>query len=840
MSACATKARRPLANIAQSFSSRTRNSRGGHRRPETLLDARNSCKSQASPGVRTPARLAFANSTAFGSLKLVIALSLTALLAHAGVPIPLDAGWRFFKGDAPGAEKPAFDDAGWRNVSVPHDWSIEGPFDAANPTGGAGGFLPAGAGWYRKHFDLPAGADTRMVSVEFDGVMANSDVWINGFHLGKRPYGYVSFAYDLTGHLNRTGNVLAVRADNSAQPASRWYTGAGIYRHVRLVTTDRVHLERWSTVVTTPKVTAGEAVVRVAGTVDNQSADAHTVNIEVAILDPAGKTVSTARESRPVAAGASVDFADEAAVKTPDLWDIGHGALYRAVVRLRQGSVAFDEESAPFGIREFHFDARTGFWLNGRNLKIKGAAMHHDGGAVGAAVPLRVWERRLELLRQIGVNAIRMAHNPAAPEFLDLADRMGFLVMDEMFDCWTVGKNSYDYHLYFNEWSKIDTRDTVRRDRNHPSIVIYSAGNEIRDTPKADLAKQILAGLVEVFHQNDPTRPVTQALFRPNVSHDYDDGLADLLDVVGQNYRENEILAAHAARPARKILGTENRLDRAVWLALRDHPEYAGQFLWAGFDYLGESHLWPQINDDEGLFDRTGGFKPVAYERQSWWSDQPMVHMVRRVAPPPAPPVDPGYQSTFRLPAQTLFSDWTPAIQAAHEETVEVYSNCQEVELLLNGKSLGAKPLQADASARTWHVPFEAGTLQAIGRNAGRTAATYELRTAGKAARILLSADRAALRAGWDDVSYLTAQVTDEHGVPVPAADQTIRFEISGPGAVAEVDNADITSHEPFQASERRAYHGQCIAIVRRTGASGPITVTAAASGLASSKVEIR
>ena len=780
--------------------------------------------------------------------KFAIAISLAALLAPVRIAgaqprstVPFDGDWRFLKADAPGAEAPAFDDSQWRAVTLPHDWSIEGPFDQKNPTAAAGGFLPGGVGWYRKRLTLSPADAQRRVMVEFDGVMANSDVWINGFHLGKRPFGYVSFAYDLTGHVNAGANTLAVRADNTSQPASRWYTGAGIYRHVRLIVTSPLQLEHWSTFVTTPQVTAAEASVRITTTVVNHSAEARTPTVEVTILAPDGKTAGKVEtKSQPVAAGQSVEFQSEALVKSPDRWDIAHGAMYRAVVKVRQGGAELDGESIPFGIREFHFDPDTGFWLNGRNFKIKGAAMHHDGGAVGAAVPLRVWERRLELVRQIGGNAVRTAHNPVAPEFLDLADRMGFLVMDEMFDCWTVAKNPYDYHLFFREWSKIDAADTVRRDRNHPSVIVYSAGNEIHDTPKADLAKEILSGLVEVFHRSDPTRPVTQALFRPNVSHDYDNGLADLLDVVGQNYRENEILAAHAAKPTRKILGTENRLDRTVWLALRDNAPYSGQFLWAGFDYMGEAHQWPQVTNEEGMFDRTGGFKAAAYERQSWWSEQPMVYVQRRVAPPPAPPVDPGYQATFRLQVQTLFSDWSPANRSPHEENVEVYSNCQEVELLLNGKSLGAKSLPADASARTWRVPFAAGTLRGVGRNQGKVAASYELKTAGEAAKIVLSMDRAKLQVNWDDVSYVTARVVDAQGVTVPDSKAAIHFALAGQGAVAAVDNGDVTSHEAFQASDRQAWQGQCIAIIRRLKAGGAITVTAQSSGLTAAKVEIQ
>jgi beta-galactosidase len=756
---------------------------------------------------------------------------------------PFDGDWRFLKADAPGAEAPGFDDASWRSLSVPHDWSIEGSFDAKNPTGGAGAFLPSGLGWYRKHFTLADADAGRRVFLEFDGVMANSDVWINGYHLGKRPYGYVSFRYELTGHLRfgaRNANVVAVRADTSAQPASRWYTGAGIYRHVRLMVTDPVHLDQWATFVTTPKVGAGWSAVRVESAVVNQSDAPRTVSLEVTLVGPDGKTLKSAETpAQTVAAGGSAAFAQDLAVASPNLWDLDHPVLYRAIARVRAGKAALDEESVSFGIREFHFDAATGFWLNGGNFKLKGVCLHHDGGAVGAAVPLGVWERRLRALRALGVNAIRTAHNPVAPEFLDLCDRLGLLVMDELFDCWTVAKNPYDYHLYFREWSNTDARDTVRRDRNHPSIVLYSAGNEIHDTPKADLAKEILGGLIEVFHHGDPTRPVTQALFRPNASHDYEDGLADMLDVVGQNYRENEILAAHSAKPSRKILGTENQQGPEVWRALRDNPPYAGQFLWAGIDYLGESRRWPTISSASGLLDRTGAVKPQGYQRQSWWSGKPMVRMTRRVAAELAGPVDPGYEAAARRRLRTLYADWTPANTAAHEEDVEVYSNCEEVELYLNGKSLGIKSLPADASPRNWRVPFEPGAIRAVGRNGGREEAAHELRTAGPAAAIVLASDRGALSTGWDDVAYVTATVVDAKGVAVPNAAAKIAFEVSGPGVLVAVDNADASSVEPFQAAERTVFDGQCIAILRASAPRGTIALKAAAAGLAAGSIRI-
>jgi beta-galactosidase len=759
--------------------------------------------------------------------------------ALAATSQPFDADWRFWKGDVSGAEQPAFNDRSWRALNLPHDWSIEGPFDEKNPTGQGGGYLPAGVGWYRKHFTMPASEAARRVFVDFDGVMANSDIWINGFHLGKRPYGYVSFRYELTGHLNfgAKRNVLAVRVDNAAQPASRWYAGAGIYRHVRLVSADPVHVAHWGTFVSAPKISPTEATVRVETVVENESGAERNVSFEIAILSPGGAVVGAAASGpQTIAAGKAARLQQDIAVERPERWDLDHPALYRAVVRVREGKTLRDEDAVAFGIREFRFDPDTGFWLNGRNFKIKGVCLHGDAGALGTAVPMRAWERRLETLRSLGVNAIRTAHNPPAPEFLDLADRMGFLVMDEMFDCWTVAKNPYDYHLYFRDWSAQDTRDTVVRDRNHPSVILYSAGNEIHDTPKADLAKEILGSLIAVFHRNDPTRPVTQALFRPNVSHDYDDGLADMLDVIGQNYRENEILAAHAAKPARKIIGTENQHGRAVWLALRDNPPYAGQFLWSSIDYLGEAGAWPNTAAHSGLLDKTGGIKPAGYERQSWWAEKPIVHIVRRAAPEQRAVTDPGYEATRRRFVQTLFRDWTPANLGAHEEDVEVYSNCGEVELSLNGKSLGSKPLPADATPRTWRVAFEPGVIRAACKDGGPV---DELRTAGKPVKIALSADRAKLRPDWDDVAYVTARVVDDQGVTVPSANQEVAFRTAGPGVIAAVDSADNSSHEPFQASSRRAYEGECVAIVKAQAAGGRIVVSAAAPGLAGSSVTI-
>ena len=378
------------------------------------------------------------------------------VLPQVRVTKDFDNDWLFYQGAAENAENTDFNDASWRKLNVPHDWSIEGKFDADNKTGGAGGFLPSGISWYRKHFTVADKDKNKRISIEFDGVMGISDVWINGFHLGQRPDGYISFEDELTDHINfGKDNVIAVRADTSLQPASRWYTGAGIYRHVRLVLKNPVNFPNGGVFVSTPQVIDKQAVVKIFGEIVNQSNAAKNVSLQVDIFDPNGKKIGAGEtESMSVAPHQTINLEREITVQNPQLWNVGKGVLYRAAAKIRDGKQTLDDKTVSFGIREFHFDADTGFWLNGKNFKIFGAALHHDGSAFGAAVPLAVWEHRFNELRKLGVNAIRTAHNPPAPEFLDLADRMGFLVMDELFDQWTVAKNPYDFHLYFNEWSK--------------------------------------------------------------------------------------------------------------------------------------------------------------------------------------------------------------------------------------------------------------------------------------------------------------------------------------------------------------------------------------------------
>ena len=505
--------------------------------------------------------------------------------------------------------------------------------------------------------------------------------------------------------------------------------------------------------------------------------------LSVSLIAPNGRVLKTFASMdipTPIEPGKTIEIGAKTAIPNPDLWDIAHGALYTIKATVFSSNKPVDDEDVTFGIREFHFDPNQGFFLNGVHHKVYGAALHTDAGALGTAVPLAAWARRLTALRALGVNAIRTAHNPPAPEFLDLCDRMGFLVMDEMFDAWTVAKNPYDYHLYFKEWSLRDTADTVKRDRNHPSIILYSAGNEIHDTPKPEIAIPILKSLVETFHKHDPTRPVTQGLFRPNVSHDYDNGLADLLDVIGQNYREQEILKAHADKPTRSIVGTENTHDRNQWVAMRDHPEYSGQFLWSGIDYLGEAGRWPTIGSGSGLLLTTSLPRARAYERQSWWSATPMVRIARRVAIAQKSPTDPGYEAP-NAPAPTRFTqplvlDWSPADQSPHTENVEIYTNAEEVELFLNDKSIGTEKLHPDASPITFTVPYAPGTLKAIARTVGKIVAEDTLRTTGKPTHIILTtaidplakSSATTLTPDWNDITYVTATLVDANNTPIP------------------------------------------------------------------------
>lgn len=779
---------------------------------------------------------------------LLTGAALLALIAAAAQAetVNFDKDWRFHKGDTGKGPAPEADISDWTPVDLPDDWAIKGPFSQDAATTGSGAWLPSGTVWYRKTFTLPAADKDKDVAIRFDGVMERAGVWINGHHLGFRPNGYATFQYDLTPYLKAGENVIAVRADTSDQPASRWYAGGGIYRHVHLIVQDKAHLITDGTAISTPSMTADSATIRINSEAVNTTDKPVNAHLVITVTDPDGKAVASFQSApQTLAPGATATLNAQGALAQPKLWGLDTPNLYTAKVALVTDTGQRDESDLAFGVRDMQFRADTGFWLNGKNIKLKGVAIHADGGAFGMAVPLDVYERRLRILKSLGVNAIRTAHHPFSPEFLDLCDRMGFVVMDEAFDMWTVAKNPQDYHLFFSDWSSEDARTMARRDRNHPSIAIWSIGNEIHDTPDAESAKATLKRLRDIFHEEDATRPVTQALFRPNVSHDYDDGLADMLDVVGQNYRENELAKAHADKPSRKIIGTENTKDRGPWVMVRDNPAYSGMFLWTGIDYLGEADRagWPYISNPSGLIDRDGVVKAIGLERASWWSDKPFIAMARRVAKTRdnAGAVGAEVNQAASRAVVGAFADWSPKDRSPHTEKVEIYSNAPVAELFLNGRSRGKQPIHADASARTWEVSFAPGTLKAVGYDEkGRKIAENTLQTAGAPAAVKLVAEEDKLAPGFDHVGFVRAQIVDAKGVLVPDAQLPITVSVSGAGDLAAFDNGSPTDHTMFDEPTRDAYNGQALIMVRATGTNGAISVTASSPGLSEGTAKLQ
>ncbi|TSA57646.1 MAG: glycoside hydrolase family 2 protein [Sediminibacterium sp.] len=741
-----------------------------------------------------------------------------------------DADWKFIKQDISQAAAANYNDKAWRSLNVPHDWSIEYPFNRANTSGRGGGYVETGIGWYRKSFVLNTTESNQQFFIEFDGVMMNSDVWINGYHLGKRPYGYISFQYELTKHLNfgkDKVNVIAVRADNSLQPASRWYTGSGIYRHVKLISTGNTHIDKWGVFVTTPKITTDKAIVHTQIQVLNQSAANNNIVIETSIIAPNGTTVSNNQLKLSIAASQQKIVDQDLTVTQPQLWSLEKTNQYTAIVTVKANNKIIDTYKTIFGIRTIQFDAEKGFLLNGNAVKIKGVCLHHDGGAFGSAVPLGVWEKRILALKELGVNGIRTSHNPVAPEFLTLCDQLGMLVMNETFDTWNARKTSADngYNLYFTDWWERDTRDQVLRDRNHPSVVIYSIGNEIHDNLNDSTGFRKYKMQQDLVHSLDSTRPVTMALFRPGISRVYENGFAETMDIVGQNYRENELVALHEKKPTLKQIGTENRTEQAAWIPFRDKPYIAGQFLWTGIDYIGESD-WPAVVHGSGLLDRTGFVRHLGYQRKSWWSDEPMVYTMRKEG---------------NAGAGEWINDWSPTdVDTYDEAKVQVFSNCDEVELFLNDISQGVKPRPTDnASPRGWSFTFHTGVLKTVGKNNGKIVATQVLKTAGAPAKIILSTEKKTVGNTWDDVCYITATIVDENNVECLNADNQIEFNVTGAGVLAGADNGDLTATESFLSNKRFSYKGRCIAIVKANAATGKINIVASTSNLKSANLVI-
>jgi beta-galactosidase len=826
------------------------------------------------------------------------------------------------RGDAAGAERPEFDDASWRTVDLPHDWSVEelpaarqesdgsaalwtteglptrvGPFDTLLSAGGRDtGWFVGGTGWYRKRFsamELPADS---LLEILFDGVYMNSDVWLNGAHLGNHPYGYTAFAYDLTPHLRRTGaNVLAVRVRNEGRN-SRWYSGSGIYRHVWLNATGSVRVPLWGVYVVTPEVSASEAAVRVAVPIENHGAAAADVAVRVRLLDPAGAQAASEQATRAVAGGGTAQAEFTFHLTNPELWSLSTPRLYRVEVELAAGGKVSDRVETPFGIRKIEVDAARGLRINGEPVKLKGGCMHHDNGLLGAAAIDRAEERRIELMKAHGFNAIRTAHNPPSPAFLDACDRLGMLVMDEAFDCWERQKNAQDYHVYFAEWWQRDLDAMVLRDRNHPSVIFWSIGNEIpeRYEPRGvEIARQ----LVDRIRALDPTRPITAGVNGGRPAEGLDPAFQHL-DVAGYNYLWGNYEPDHARHPQRVIVGTESFPQHAHhnWRLVEKHPYVIGDFVWTGMDHLGESSIgnaqlvaparggmgaggagapargaaaapaaagspgqapgggglgtvftgpitlgninlgFPWFNCYCGDIDLIGEAKPQWYLRKVLWGMSKLEMAVQR-------PLPAGRNETISAWGWSdELRSWTWPGYEGRTLRVRVYSSGDRVRLLVNGKEIGEKAVGEDTGRMAeFEAPYEAGELKAVALAGGSQIAEQAFKTVGPPARLRLRADRAAIRRTPGDLAYVTIEVLDKAGELVPDAVAPVTLAVTGSCELAAAGSANPKDVLSFRSPHPKTFHGRALAILRpRAGVVGPATLRATAAGLAPATAVIR
>ena len=811
----------------------------------------------------------------FITIMASLALTLVATVGYAQRYVTtLEKGWKFTRTDDPQQAAPTYDDSEWECVTVPHDWAIAGPFDMSIDTQevkviedgdqkaklrtGRTGALPfIGTGWYRRTLEALPGGEGYNYRLEFDGAMSHAKVYVNGQLAGERPYGYSSFAVDITPFLVEDGqNVVAVRLENQPQ-SSRWYPGAGLYRRVRLVATAPIRVAQWGTYVTTPVVKGNTATVKIRTTVEN-SDKFSDATIITTLLDPQGRSVATAE----TALSADPQTQVEQQFKLQDIqrWDIESPLLYTAVSEIYADGKCRDRYTTPFGIRTIRFEVNGGFFLNDRHVPLQGVCMHHDLGPLGAAVNDRALERQLEILKEMGCNAIRTSHNPPAPELLDLCDRMGFLVMDESFDEWTIGKNANGYANIFDEWAERDLTDMIHRDRNHPCVILWSIGNEIREQGQPDGAK-VAQFLANICRREDPTRLITAGF--NNYDKALENGFAEVVDVFGFNYKPFAYDDVHAKYPHLRLIATETAstvssrgvyhlpveetnnpfhddyqcssydVEYPRWASMPDtefagqddNPCMAGEFVWTGFDYLGEPTPYneetPARSSYFGIVDLAGMKKDRFYLYQSRWSDTPVLH---------------------------LLPHWNWEGHEGETIPVHCYTNYDQVELFLNGKSLGTQTKVASDKHRRYrmiwdNVVYEPGELRAVAYGAdGKVAQETVIRTAGAPHHLVLKADREVISADGQDLSFVEVTVVDKDGNPCPLAALSLRFEVNGTaseGATLALCNGDPTSHESFYGKTMKTFSGKCMAVIGKTDHKGMLCLKVKANGLPVATVDI-
>ena len=818
-------------------------------------------------------------------LILFVALAAVTFRAEAREKINFDKGWRFILADSAQMSLAMYDDSAWRMLNVPHDWAIEGDFSASAPSGNSGGALPGGVGWYRKSFEVAAADKGKLFYIDFDGVYMNAKVWINGQLLGQRPYGYSSFRFDLTPHLKfGAKNVVAVRVDNSDQPNSRWYSGCGIYRHVWLVKTEKIHVAHWGT-----HVVAEGNKVRVSVSIDNNTTSQQTVVVRNKIISPAGVQVASASKKLSLNPSAkSTSSLSQLKVSRPQIWSCETPYIYKVVTTIEQNGKVVDTYETPTGFRTFKFDAEKGFSLNGKSMKINGVCQHHDLGCLGAAVNEDALYRQLRILKEMGTNAVRCSHNPPAPELLAMCDTMGLIVMDESFDMWRRRKTKNDYARFFDQWAERDLTDLVLRDRNHPSILMWSIGNEVleqwssadADTLSAEQANLILnAGhdastlshgtemsvnsllcknLCEIIRRLDNTRPITAGCNEPDPkNHLFKSGA---LDIIGFNYHHQWVKDVPKNFPGKPFIFSESvsalqtrgfymmpsdsvyKAPIEWWLPYQDpsfqcsaydnmhaswsstheetwdvvkHNDFVGgQFIWTGFDYIGEPtpYGFPARSSYFGIVDLAGFPKDSYYMYQSEWTDKQVLH---------------------------LFPHWN-WLDGQHIDLWCYYNNADEVELFINGRSQGVKAKKDDHEYHLmWRVKFEPGEVKAVARKNGKVVAEKTIRTSGAPAQLRMTSDR--IRFGnnpnGDNLAFITVEVIDKDGNLCPRADDQVFFKVEG-GRIVGVDNGNPISMERFKDTKRKAFNGKCLVVVATDG--GDVTVRAKGYQLGGSEVMVK
>jgi beta-galactosidase len=785
-----------------------------------------------------------------------------------------DSDWKFYRGKISGAEKLDFNDKAWRNISLPHDWSIEdlplsdntksttgksriisGPFDSEAICGFSTGYTIGGTGWYRKHFRLPKDLSDKVVTIQFDGVYMNSDVWINGHHIGNHPYGYTAFGYDLSKYLNfgDTENVIAVEVKNEGCN-SRWYSGSGIYRHVYLETTDKLHIAHWGTFVTTTRADSSNARIEVKATINNYTAQNADITLNCYILNPNSEKISEKKLFTQVFKNVPSIITIPFDIPKPDLWSPESPAIYKTICEIVQDGKIIDKTETNFGIRTLRFDSEKGFFLNEKHLKLAGGALHANNGPLGAVANDRAEERRVELMKAAGFNAIRCSHNPPSSVFLDACDRLGMLVLDESFDVWTKGWRDDDYHVYFNDWWRKDITSIIMRDRNHPSIFAWGIGNQIREN-RDSIGVALVYQIAGLTRSLDPSRAVAADVAL--TGKDWRNGSPDewrkcdpifaALDICGYSYQASQYENDHQRLPNRAMFSIEINPRHSFynWMRAIDYDYVLGNFEWTAMDYMGEvasgwygfsekpKSLFPWTSSYTGDIDLCGFKKPRSYYRDILFNNQNKLSVF---VVSPVASFDGGGNSLWGW--DDVKQSWTWPGYERKELTVVAYSACDSVQLILNDKVIGTKTTSRETEFKaTWQVPYEQGTLKTIGYTKGVKTAESKLITAKDPAKIHLSADRANIKADGQDLCYVTVEITDKNGILNPQFNSLINFSIEGAGKIVAVGNSNPTSVESFQQPYRKAYEGKCLVIIQSNNKSGQIILHASSKGLTSDKI---